>query len=81
MNQKVLTMSGAVKIAKKFGMAVVYAGLKPNGEGGYSMDFTPLCEDASVCEVKNIIEEYYRLLENDIREIPWNYLWTHRRWS
>lgn len=81
MNQKTLTMSGSVKIAKKFGMAVVYAGLKPNGEGGYSMDFTPLCEDASNCDIKGIIDEYYKLLENDIREVPWNYLWTHRRWS
>lgn len=81
MNQKTLTMSGAVKVAKKFGMAVVYAGMKPDAKGNYTLDFTPLCEDASDCDIKGIVDEYYRLLENDIREIPWNYLWTHRRWS
>lgn len=81
MHQKTLTMSGAVKIAKKFGMAVVYSGMKPEERGGYTMDFTLLCEDASNCDIKGIIDEYYRSLENDIRETPWNYLWTHRRWS
>lgn len=81
MNQKTLTMSGAVKVAKKFGMAVVYAGMKPDGKGNYTLDFTPLCEDASDCDIQETVDEYYKLLENDIREIPWNYLWTHRRWS
>ncbi len=27
------------------------------------------------------MDEYYDLLEQDIRKDPGNYLWSHRRWK
>ena len=28
-----------------------------------------------------IMNKYYQLLEEDLEEQPWNYLWTHKRWK
>ena len=32
-------------------------------------------------ELKDIMQQYYTLVEQDIREQPANYLWTHRRFA
>ena len=45
------------------------------------MRYTPICEDASKMSVQDIMQQYYKLLEQDIREQPGNYLWTHQRFA
>ena len=32
-------------------------------------------------KLEELMEKYYKLLEQDIIEQPWSYLWTHRRWK
>ena len=81
LGQQVQTMTGAAAIARKFGMAVAYLTMRREGRGHYVMRYTPICEDASTMEVQQIIQQYYRLLEQDIRLQPENYLWTHQRFA
>lgn len=81
MHQKAMTMTGAVALAKMFGMSVVYLNMKADGEGKYVIELTTLCEDAADKDIKDIIDSYYRHLEKDLEEVPWNYLWTHHRWQ
>lgn len=81
MNQKVKSMTGALALAKMMGMGVVYQNMKPDGKGHYEISFTKISDDASSMEIQDMIDQYYILLEKDIKETPWNYLWTHRRWS
>ena len=81
MGQRLQTMAGAAALARKFGMAVAYLGMRPDRRGHYEMRYVPICEDASTMDVQEIMQQYYTLLEKDIREQPENYLWTHQRFA
>ena len=81
LGQRVQTMTGAAALARKFGMAVAYLSMRRERRGHYVLRYTPICEDASKMELKDIMQQYYTLVEQDIREQPANYLWTHRRFA
>ena len=81
MGQPTKSMDGAVSLAHKLGMSVVYLGMKCREDGGYTMHFSLIAEDASTVTAREMLDSYYSLLEKDIREQPWNYLWTHKRWK
>ena len=81
LGQHVQTMTGAAALARKFGMAVAYLTMRREGRGHYVMRYVPICKDASRMEVRDIMQQYYRLLEADIRQQPENYLWTHKRFA
>ncbi|MCR4859613.1 MAG: lysophospholipid acyltransferase family protein [Bacteroidales bacterium] len=81
MGQRVQTMTGAAALARKFGMSVAYLTMRPDRRGHYLMHYTPICENASEMSLQDIMQQYYTLLEKDIREQPENYLWTHRRFT
>ena len=49
--------------------------------GFLDAELKTICDDASKMEVQAIMDEFYRLLEADIRKDPGNYLWSHRRWK
>ncbi len=79
--QRVQTMTGAAALARKFGMAAVYLSMRRERRGHYVMHYEPICENASTMSVEEITQQYYRLLEADIRQQPENYLWTHQRFA
>ena len=81
MGQRVLTMTGGAALARKFGMSVAYLSMRRERRGHYLMRYTPICEDASRMSVEEMMKRYYQLLEQDIREQPANYLWTHQRFT
>ena len=81
MGQRLQTMAGAAALARKFGMAVAYLSMRPDRQGHYEMRYVPICEDASKMDVQEMMQQYYTLLEKDIREQPENYLWTHQRFA
>ena len=62
-------------------MSVAYLTMRREGRGHYVMRYVPICENASRMEVQDIMQQYYRLLEADIRQQPENYLWTHQRFA
>jgi KDO2-lipid IV(A) lauroyltransferase len=45
------------------------------------MTFVPICEDASKMTPEAILRRYYDLLEEEIRQTPANWLWSHKRWK
>lgn len=75
------SMDGAPALAHKLGMAVVYLNMAEKEDGNYEISLTQICEDASQMSVAEILNQYYKLLEEDIKAQPWNYLWTHKRWK
>jgi len=81
MHQKTYSMEASAALARKLGMSVVYMNMAPDRRGHYLMKFTEICRDSSQMEAHEIDAEFYRLLENDLNETPWNYLWTHKRWK
>ena len=77
MKQHTVTMDGAAVLALKMDMAVLYLRFREREEGGYSITFIPVEGDSP----EEIMKTYYRLLEEDLKAQPWNYLWTHKRWK
>ena len=82
MGQPAQTMYAGAGVAHKYGLAVSYLSMtrKPSGKG-YLCELKTICDDASKMEVQQIMDEFYRLLEADIRKDPGEYLWSHKRWK
>lgn len=82
MGREALTMYAGAGVAHKYGLAVTYFSMCRNENGkGYCSELKTICDDASKMEVQDIMNEFYKLLEADIRKDPGNYLWSHRRWK
>lgn len=81
MNQPTNTAIGLAGIANKFKMRVMYMSYNRVSRGKYELDFQTICEDASKEEPIMIIRKYYDLLEEEIRQNPMNWLWSHKRWK
>jgi KDO2-lipid IV(A) lauroyltransferase len=81
MHQKTNAMEAVASMAHKFGMDVLYMNIKPVSRGHYEMRFRQICADASTMEPRQINQEFFSMLEQDLNELPWNYLWSHKRWK
>lgn len=73
------SMTGAAAVAGKFGWAVCYMRTRMESRGHYTLEYIPICKDASGTTPEAIMKRFYELLEEDIRDYPAGYLWTHRR--
>lgn len=81
LNQPTKVMLGSAALAHKLGMSVLYLRMEHVSRGRYLMTFVPVCSDASQMAPEAIMEKYLRLLEEDIRQTPYNWLWSHKRWK
>ena len=81
LNQHTYAMTGSVGVACKLSHSVVYMKMKRVERGRYEWEFVPICQDASRMSPDEIMKQYYSLLEQEIRETPCNWLWTHNRWK
>ena len=81
MHQPTRSMDGAAKLAARLGLSVAYLSFMPAEEGKWTMTLVPICEDASGSTPEDIMKKYYQLLQQDLEAVPWNYLWTHKRWK
>lgn len=81
MHQPTRSMTGAAALACRLGFSVVYLNMRPASRGHYLIEYTPICDDASGMSPEDITGQYYRLLEKDLNAMPYNYLWSHRRWK
>lgn len=81
MSQPTYAMMGSVGVACKMAHAVMYMKMKRVRRGYYEMSLVPICEDASKMSPETIMRKYYDLLEEEIRETPANWLWSHKRWK
>lgn len=81
MNQDAPFYQGAEKISRKFNMAVVYMKISSLKRNHYEAEFILLEENARETEVHEIMETYVKVLEENIKEAPEFWLWTHKRWK
>ena len=81
LHQDTKAMTGSVGVACKLSHSVMYMRMKHICRGKYEMSFVPICEDASKSTPEEIIRKYYDLLQEDINETPYNWLWSHNRWK
>jgi KDO2-lipid IV(A) lauroyltransferase len=45
------------------------------------MTFIPICRNAAESTPEDIMRKYFDLLEEEINETPYNWLWSHKRWK
>lgn len=81
MNQHTYAMRGVVGVAHKMNMSVLYMKMVNKGTGSYEISFKKLCDDASQHNPEDVVRMYYAELEKEIRETPYNWLWSHKRWK
>ena len=81
LNQQTYAMTGSVGVACKLSHSVVFMKMKRVERGKYEWEFIPICTNASEMAPDQIMKQYYDLLEQEIKETPANWLWTHNRWK
>ena len=81
MGIKVPIHTGAEVLAKRLDMSVVFFGVKKIKRGYYETTFKTLAIDPNEFKDFEITDNYLKLVENQIKEAPEYYLWTHKRWK
>lgn len=73
--------TGSEKIGRRIGSSFYYLALRREKRGYYVGTFHLICEDASKTEENEVTNKYFTLLEKNIKEEPYLWLWTHKRWK
>ena len=82
LNQDTAFFVGADKIAKILKAPVIYVAMRRDGPGHYSVELTLLAEPPYDRDSgPEIVERYARMLEQEIRRSPADWLWLHRKWK
>lgn len=81
LNHEVPILVGTEKITKHYGFEAVFAGMKRVKRGYYECTFTFLHDNPSSLPDYELSELYYQKLEEEIRQQPECYLWTHNRFK
>ena len=72
---------GPVLMAKLFNLPVLYIGMKRTKRGFYELSFQEIAFPPYQQPDEEIMRKYIRILEEEIREHPEAYLWSHNRWK
>jgi KDO2-lipid IV(A) lauroyltransferase len=81
LNQPTPVLLGTEFMANEFNAAVVYFSIIPVKRGYYNMTLTLVSDNPRSHSFGYITETHTRLLENQIKSNPCNWLWTHKRWK
>jgi KDO2-lipid IV(A) lauroyltransferase len=81
LNQETGILLGVEKYAHKYNMPVYYGQILKVKRGYYTLNLIEVCKDPSKMDEGKITEDITHLLENDIRENPPFWLWSHKRWK
>ena len=81
LNQETYLFSGMEKVARKGRTAVVYLNITQLSKGNYKIVCLPVCSTAESMGDGEITQKYIDLLTENIREEPYSWLWTHKRWK
>ncbi len=68
-------------LARRMDLPVVHCHINRLRRGFYEIVFTEICINPADMEPENITAMYASLLEQQIREQPASWLWSHKRWK
>ena len=74
-------VAGPEKAARDRKLGVIFGHFYRVKRGYYSFDALLATEDASQLQEGELTLKYVRYVEECIRKMPENYLWSHRRWK
>lgn len=72
---------GPESYAKKYDLPIFYGSIKKVGRSKYTVKVIPITLHPHETKLGWITDEYIRLIEEDIRDVPEHYLWSHRRFK
>lgn len=78
---EVPVFTGAERLGKRFDVPVVMAKVKRVKRGYYETTFNVLAENPSLVADYQITDMFYEALEEQIKEDPTQYFWTHNRFK
>ena len=81
LNQETSFFMGTEVFARRFGIPVVYGCIKRTGRGYYSAVFDMISTEPTSLPKGAIIEAHAQKLEQDIKEAPAPWMWSHKRWK
>lgn len=81
LNQETAVASGLERYAKKYNYPVVFGDIQKVKRGQYTLEFFEITDDASSFEDGQITKKFTRMIEDQIKVDPRNWLWTHKRWK
>jgi len=81
LNQETYFFSGMEKLARKSEAAVIYLHITQLTKGNYKVSCIPINAKAEHTKVGEITQKYVELLTENIKEEPYGWLWTHKRWK
>lgn len=81
LNQDTPVFNGTEKIAVKFDYPVVFITMVKPKRGHYVLGAKLLAEHPKSTQENEISEMHVRYLEKMIRQQPYSWLWSHRRWK
>ena len=81
LNQDTAFLDGGETLARKFDLGVVYAHIYSPKRGHYRIHFELITDNPNSMPQDSITLTYARLIEDNIRQYPHSWLWTHNRWK
>jgi len=81
LNQDTAVLHGPEKYARVLNLPVFYVWIKPVKRGYYTVDFIPISLEPKSTKTTEITTAFMKMLEDQIRQDPRYYLWSHRRWK
>lgn len=81
LNQETYLFSGMEKLARISRSAVIYLHITQLSKGNYKVTCIPVCSEAESTNEGDISQKYVDLLTENIKEEPYGWLWTHKRWK
>ncbi len=74
-------LAGPETMARKLDVVLFYPHFKKTGRGHYEVEFKLITDNPKALGTNECTARYAALLEDNIREEPEIWLWTHKRWK
>lgn len=81
LNRRTPFMHGIEKIARKTNYPIFYFSIKKVRWGRYEFIIQQIPFNSDTAKYGNLTEDYAKLLEQEIKNKPEKWLWSHRRWK
>jgi Kdo2-lipid IVA lauroyltransferase/acyltransferase len=81
LNQDTAVLTGLEKYAVEYNSPVIFIHIAKPKRGHYVLTAEVVCENPAETTTNEITEKSTRILEQDIKQAPEFWLWSHRRWK